>query len=100
MLEAYDWPGNVRELQNCIRRACLLTESSIIDVKDLHLPERIKPKTRPLFEPDEAQLRHALQTTSSVAEAARQLGLSRQGLYRRMDKFCISPDASLLDKTP
>ncbi len=99
-MEAYDWPGNVRELQNCIRRACLLTESSIIDVKDLHLPERIKPKTRPLFEPDEAQLRHALQTTSSVAEAARQLGLSRQGLYRRMDKFGISPDASLLDKTP
>lgn len=97
-LEAHDWPGNVRELQNCIRRACLLTESRVIEVQDLHLPERTKPKSRPLFEPDETQLRSVLQTSCSIAEAARQLGLSRQALYRRMGKFGIDPDSLLLDK--
>lgn len=97
-LEAHDWPGNVRELQNCIKRACLLTETNLIEAKDLHLPEGIKPKSRPLFEPDEAQLRSVLHTSCSIAEAARNLGMSRQALYRRMEKFAIDPESLALDK--
>lgn len=90
-LEAYDWPGNIRELQNTIQRASLLAQSHCIEVRDLQLPESIKTKSRPLFEPDELQLRNALQNTASIAEAARSLGLSRQALYRRLEKFDIEP---------
>jgi transcriptional regulator of acetoin/glycerol metabolism len=44
---------------------------------------------RPVFEPDVTQIREMLANTSSLAEAARQLGLSRQALYRRMEKYGI-----------
>ena len=89
-LEAYDWPGNVRELQNTIRRACLLAPTDRIEARDLQLPDNIKIKARPLFEPDAAQLQHAVNSSATIAEAARSLGLSRQALYRRLQKFGIA----------
>lgn len=90
-LEAHDWPGNVRELQNTIQRACLLASSHNIETGDLQLPVQ-KIKNRPLFEPSEEQVRQCLTQVASVAEAARQLGLSRQALYRRMEKYAINPE--------
>jgi DNA-binding NtrC family response regulator len=36
-LEEYSWPGNVRELQNCIERACILSDGPTIGVDDLDL---------------------------------------------------------------
>lgn len=90
-LEAHDWPGNVRELQNTIQRACLLASTHNIEVVDLQLPVQ-KIKSRPIFEPSEEQLRHCLSQAASVAEAARQLGLSRQALYRRMEKYALNPE--------
>ncbi len=90
-LEAHDWPGNVRELQNTIQRACLLANSHNIEAKDLQLPAQ-KIKTRPLFEPNEEQLRQCLTQAANVADAARQLGLSRQALYRRMEKYAINSE--------
>lgn len=93
-LEAYDWPGNVRELQNTIKRASLLAHNPRIETNDLQLPDSIKSKARPLFEPNESQLRTALQNTTSVAAAARTLGLSRQALYRRLDKFGIHAESA------
>lgn len=90
LLEAHNWPGNVRELQNIIQRASLLAMDHCIDVQDLQLPQTIKPKTRPLFEPDEMQLRNALKYSVSISDAARSLGLSRQALYRRLHKFGIN----------
>jgi DNA-binding NtrC family response regulator len=36
-LRAYAWPGNVRELQNCIERACILTEGDTIHPRHLNL---------------------------------------------------------------
>ena len=35
----YDWPGNVRELENCLERACALSSSDEIQVRDL--PTRV-----------------------------------------------------------
>jgi DNA-binding NtrC family response regulator len=39
-LERYAWPGNVRELQNCIERACILTEGDTIRPRHLNLSFR------------------------------------------------------------
>lgn len=89
LMEAYDWPGNVRELQNTIQRASLLAPAHCIEARDLQLPQAIKSKAKFLFEPDEEQLRSLLQASASISEAARSLGISRQALYRRLQKFGI-----------
>ena len=83
----HPWPGNVRELQNAIRRACLLAGGSVIGVSALNLP----PVTAPGDEAahlDRSAIEQALGRASGVvARAARELGLSRQALYRRMEKL-------------
>src|SRR2546422_3699983 len=42
-LREYAWPGNVRELQNCIERACILTEGDTIHARHLSLSFREAP---------------------------------------------------------
>ena len=39
-MQRYAWPGNVRELQNCIERACILTEGDTIRPRHLNLSFR------------------------------------------------------------
>ncbi|WP_115720284.1 sigma-54-dependent transcriptional regulator [Gallaecimonas mangrovi] len=90
-LENHDWPGNVRELENCLKRAALLASNERIDVGDLNLPPQAMRRPRPAFEPDEQQLREVLARAPSISEAARLLGLSRQALYRRLEKYGITP---------
>jgi len=85
-LRAYAWPGNVRELQNCIKRACLLSSGSQIDASMLGLQRGGEMPT----EPDESAIRESLEDSNGVvAKAARALGISRQALYRRMQKYGI-----------
>ena len=38
-LQAHQWPGNVRELENAIERACILTDTMLLEPKDLGLAE-------------------------------------------------------------
>jgi len=82
----HSWPGNVRELQNVIRRACLLSAQPTIASPALRLPVAAPPREEaPL---DGAVIREALERAHwVVAQAARELGLSRQALYRRMEKL-------------
>lgn len=85
-LRSYSWPGNVRELQNTIRRACLLAAAAEITADTLGLETRDELPG----EPDEGAVREALATSGGVvAKAARRLGISRQALYRRMEKYGI-----------
>jgi len=86
-LRRYPWPGNVRELQNAIRRACLLAGSNVIGATALNLPaaEAAGDDGASL---DRAAVEQALERAQGViAHAARELGLSRQALYRRMEKL-------------
>jgi DNA-binding NtrC family response regulator len=97
-LLAHDWPGNVRELRNSIERAKLLAREKIVTTGDLNLPaaHRATPEieaTRrdaehPSREVIEASLREA---GGNVSRAAQALGLSRQALYRRMERFNLRP---------
>lgn len=96
-LQRYHWPGNVRELENVMRRASLLASNHHIRAKDLGLTE-IQPfiveKPMPL-EPNKDQLITTLeQNHHNISQTARELGLSRQSLYRRMDKYSIPRDTN------
>jgi len=90
-LQDYNWPGNVRELKNAIQRASLLCREHVIRASDLGLVARV-PVARPaLAEPDRAAIEAALARANGViSQAAAELGLSRQALYRRLEKLGIS----------
>lgn len=91
-LQSYSWPGNVRELQNLCQRALLLTLSDEIDVNDLALPQEQVAAKKSLDDLDKQQIEQALlQAQGVVARAAKQLGISRQALYRRMEFYGIEP---------
>ena len=94
-LQAHEWPGNVRELENVMKRASLLAKDKHITRENLGLPEplNVKAEARTSNEPDKQSLINALQhNKNNISQTARELGLSRQSLYRRMDKFAIPRD--------
>ncbi len=93
-LEAHAWPGNVRELKNAITRASLLCQGGVVTVEDLGLPAASHPNQHSsdntLREPSRDEIEEALSRAGGVvAEAAQSLGLSRQALYRRMEKYGV-----------
>ena len=102
-LMAHDWPGNVRELRNSIERVKLLAREKIITAADLNLPVHRAPEVeamrrdaeqpgrdaeQPGRDAIEASLREA---GGNISRAAHSLGLSRQALYRRMERFNLRP---------
>jgi DNA-binding NtrC family response regulator len=89
-LQRHSWPGNVRELRNVIQRASLLAQGARIEAADLNLPRHTRPAVTSAEEPDRMRIVSALQRAGGViAQAAAELGLSRQALYRRMDRHGI-----------
>jgi DNA-binding NtrC family response regulator len=89
-LADYPWPGNVRELKNTIDRAKLLCGGGEIGVEHLGLPACVGAASRNLDEPSREAVEDALTKSAGViSRAARVLGLSRQALYRRMQRYGI-----------
>jgi DNA-binding NtrC family response regulator len=92
-LVRHTWAGNVRELQNVIKRACLLSATAAIGAEALGLPAAEQPDLTGEPAVDRASIESALQRAGGVvAHAARDLGLSRQALYRRMEKLGIKSE--------
>ncbi len=91
-LQSHDWPGNVRELRNSIERAKLLARESVVAAADLNLPAATRAPARESEnlskEVLEASLREA---GGNISRAAQSLGLSRQALYRRLERFNLRP---------
>jgi DNA-binding NtrC family response regulator len=91
-LLGHEWPGNVRELRNSIERAKLLARDSVVIAADLNLPaaSRTAPREAEHFSKEvlEASLREA---GGNISRAAQSLGLSRQALYRRLERFNLRP---------
>jgi DNA-binding NtrC family response regulator len=87
-LRRHPWPGNVRELKNVLQRAVLLTAGPELTATDLALPSSAPVVSTE--EPDRDAIEAALARAGGViAQAAADLGLSRQALYRRMEKLSI-----------
>jgi DNA-binding NtrC family response regulator len=86
-LVRHRWPGNVRELRNALQRAALLATADELTAADLGL-EAEAPADAEL---DRATIELALSRAGGVvSQAASELGLSRQALYRRMERLGIA----------
>jgi len=87
-LMAHDWPGNVRELMNLVEQAVVLGENPA-DL--LPLPPLTLPKASVLGEAgEEERIRRALAACDGNASAAaKQLGISRSTLYRKLELYGI-----------
>ena len=109
-MERYAWPGNIRQLFNVIRVAIALLDDGEMLITETHLPEELfeAPLTTtagaPLaYDPwapaapegtgslEEIGRQAALRTLEAaggnISAAARQLGISRNTLYRKLGKF-------------
>jgi len=87
-LRAHTWPGNVRELKNTLQRAALLATHTELTPADLGLAAAAPASSTE--ELDRPTVEAALARAGGViAQAAAELGLSRQALYRRMEKLNI-----------
>jgi DNA-binding NtrC family response regulator len=100
----HDWPGNVRELQNRVQRAALVASSDQIRAEDLGLGaqrgaaerktgdlERRAAEPEGGADPERAAIEQALLDAGGVvSKAALTLGLSRQALYRRMERVGLA----------
>lgn len=96
----HDWPGNVRELRNVIERAVILTEKSEIGEAELHgiFPKKqVIDQTGPNSLTAEKQLLEKnkieqvlRQTNGNKSATARELGISRVSLYKKLRKYNIS----------
>ena len=90
-LLTYPWPGNVRELKNAIERAALLSGGGPITPELLNLPTMVGSPSRNLDEPSRESVEAALvKADGVVSRAAQSLGLSRQALYRRIERYGLA----------
>jgi PAS domain S-box-containing protein len=102
LLMAHDWPGNIRELENVIERSFVLCREGVIGMA--HLPEELTARAaasasntggramRAARELLEAQaIRNALERNAgSRLAAAKELGIHKSTLFRKMNRLNIS----------
>ncbi len=97
-LKQHSWPGNIRELSHTIERAVLLAMNNEITAQQLLLDiTDVSPATialQPLEQAEKQLVEKAMAVTSGqVLEAAKLLDISRNALYRRLEKFGIKHES-------
>jgi PAS domain S-box-containing protein len=99
LLMAHDWPGNVRELENVIERSFIMCSGDLIGIGDL--PDELTAHAVSGEADFDARLAHDLLDAQAIRTAleraafnrraaARELGIHKTTLYRRMRKLGIS----------
>jgi DNA-binding NtrC family response regulator len=91
-LQQYDWPGNIRELQHAIERAVILSQGKMLMPKDVFVKSPSRDQDLDtgynLEEMERNIITQAMKKCNgNITEAARELGLSRAALYRRLEKY-------------
>ncbi|MFK5857366.1 MAG: sigma-54 dependent transcriptional regulator [Bacteroidota bacterium] len=94
-LQMHDWPGNIRELQHAVERAVILSESNILEPHDFFIDTK-EEKNTDAFSPDNLSLEEVEKVLvrkvidkhgGNISRAAKELGLTRASLYRRIEKY-------------
>jgi DNA-binding NtrC family response regulator len=104
-LLAYSWPGNVRELANVIERAALFCDAPVVTAAALGPLEAEGSATAGAGPPagttasrDEAMRQHLLtaleETEWNISLTAARLGIARNTVYARLEKFGLRPAPS------
>ena len=97
-LGQYPFPGNIRELQHSIERAVIMADNQAITARDLDLNSSIEtpvmiPQESAILRIDEIEKSTILKAIErhdgNITKAARELGLTRTALYRRLGKYDI-----------
>lgn len=90
----YNWPGNVRSLRHALERALVLGDSSELGIDDFSLPRAQSTEasalsgTLHLETLEKNAVAAALKKCDgNISQAAKELGLTRTALYRRMEKY-------------
>jgi two-component system, NtrC family, response regulator AtoC len=107
-LEAHGWPGNVRELRNVLERGVLLGEGTVLEEADLPSLDRQRGGEKGLRLPPEGLQLAALERSfvvealersdGSPTRAALLLGMSRDQIRYRIEKYGLKAEASETDR--
>ena len=91
LLKEQRWSGNIRELQNCIEKAVILSEGSVLTAKDLQIDSRSRPEmteSGPSERSEESRVREVMERCNgNISAAAKLLGVSRPTLYAKLKKY-------------
>jgi two-component system response regulator HydG len=92
-LEDYGWPGNVRELQHAVERSVIMSDADVLQPEDFLFSavdgslEDGAPAAGKLEDMERLFVDRILSKHGgNVSKAARELGISRAALYRRLEK--------------
>lgn len=95
-LKQHDFPGNVRELQYVLERAVIMTDGSVLKPEDLVFSSIERSTTTKRIETTSLNLDDVEKNTiltvlekhkGNVSKSAKELGITRAALYRRLDKY-------------
>lgn len=96
-LQMHTWPGNIRELQHAVERAVILSEATVLEPQDFFMEDNNENKDGS-FSPDNMNLEEVEKVLvrkvidkhgGNISRAAKELGLTRASLYRRIEKHGI-----------
>ena len=93
-LKTYHWPGNIRELQHAIERAVIMSESGDLKPDDFFFLSNKEDSgggtsldTFNLDSMEKTMIQKAISRHGgNISKAAKELGLTRTSLYRRLEK--------------
>jgi len=94
-LQMHHWPGNIRELQHAVERAVIMSEGNMLEPHDFFLSEPEEkndvnslPANMNLEDTEKMLIRKVVDKHGgNISRAAKELGLTRASLYRRMEKY-------------
>ncbi|MBZ9685322.1 sigma 54-interacting transcriptional regulator [Clostridium estertheticum] len=106
-LKSYSWPGNIRQLENVIERAINLLDADLF-IMPKHLPEKLTKNKIKKYLLENNYLKDVVETIEkdlimecirktggNKKETAKQLGLSRAGLYKKLNRYNLMETCNL-----
>lgn len=92
-LQKYTWPGNVRELQHAIERTVIMSDNNNLTPEDFFFltnnpqADDINIENYNLESVEKSVIQRAINKhNGNISKAAKELGLTRASLYRRLEK--------------